>query len=623
MKRKNSLWLAVFASVALIAGVMLYLSDLKVSRAEMVDYLNVGHSVEFPYRGEAPDGAECTFKLHIDKRFYHQKWVRIIPDDAVLSINVNGQNLPLDTLQSGSLSDWANGFVYPIGDDLSPGENMVQIVVKNGGGSFGLTIVPANFGFYKLFLYGLFLAAFFAFLFLLLERFGMDRRLILLFLGGFLVRLVYLNVTPWDLRSHDVESHVQYIEYIVRNFALPDRNAGFVFYHPPLYYLISAGVYHVLQLFTGGNSALVYGGLQVFSLLLNMGFLLAGVGILQISLNGLKKRFSREMPVSGFTLRRPKLFQDDLLLIVSASLLIFWPSNIIHSVRIGNDILLYLFYALTVFYLLRWDRDRAPKNLYLSGLFAALSVVTKTNAVLLWGLIGVVLLIDFFRDRFRPSFWKDWLKKCWPLALMFLVCVGLALGGNIAAKIRNPSANLLVGNVAGSYGDLAVGNQPHNYLYFDLKTYLTEPFTSAWSDNLGRQYYWNYLFKTALVGEFDYPHPLTKALAEILSALFLAMLAFGLSGLFMMDRKNKALHRVQLLNFLILAVAGVVFRISIPASCSNDFRYILPVLIPFAFLYVYSAQAIRARGWKRLASFGLFLAAFFCAVSAAFVFSLL
>ena len=89
----------------------------------------------------------------------------------------------------------------------------------------------------------------------------------------------------------------------------------------------------------------------------------------------------------------------------------------------------------------------------------------------------------------------------------------------------------VVGNAGGNDNSVLVRNNPGNFLFFDLRTFLTQPYTDPWHDELGRQFFWNYLAKTSLFGEFKLLEtPKGLWLASIISACFVAFVGFGLRG---------------------------------------------------------------------------------------------
>jgi hypothetical protein len=316
-------------------------------------------------------------------------------------------------------------------------------------------------------------------------------------------------------------------------------------------------------------------------------------------------------------------FRDKFLLYTAAALLVTWPSGIIHSVRIGNDSLLYPIYALSALYLVKWDALRSWKYLLAGAVLAGLAVITKVNAIAIMCVLGLIYLFELYRGRKSAPELRDLIKKG---ALIFFICLAglfIALGRNIPGIINKSQSNLIVANLGGLDSRLRVGNFPSNYIYFDGKVFLTEPFTSAWDDTLGRQYFWNYLFKTSLFGEFDYSQPLAKSMAMIISFLFLLIAAYSIAGLFLTAREEILKHRVLLLNFLILIIAAIAYRIMAPYSCCNDFRFIFPILIPFCFMFAHSTRIYRIKGRTRLAAAGIAAGILFILCNTVFFISLL
>ena len=95
--------------------------------------------------------------------------------------------------------------------------------------------------------------------------------LVLLAAGGWIVLFAH-NLTLWTVRSgFDVNAHLEYIDYLRQQHALPLATAGWETHQPPLYYLICAGVLSLLRLpaVSGGGLAalrvlgLVFGLIQI------------------------------------------------------------------------------------------------------------------------------------------------------------------------------------------------------------------------------------------------------------------------------------------------------------------------------------------------------------------------
>lgn len=59
---------------------------------------------------------------------------------------------------------------------------------------------------------------------------------------GALVRLAAWAVIPYDYLAYDVDGHLEYIRYVREHRSVPAPNAGFQFYQPPLYYVVTAAL---------------------------------------------------------------------------------------------------------------------------------------------------------------------------------------------------------------------------------------------------------------------------------------------------------------------------------------------------------------------------------------------
>ncbi len=383
--------------------------------------------------------------------------------------------------------------------------------------------------------------------------------------AGFLLRLVYLSYTNFDVRAHDVVGHLQYVEYILANLSFPGRGACWQCYHPPLYYALTAWAYSVLK---GIGVQNIYLWLQVFSILIYYVFLYYGIRIIK------------------------SFIADHFFIIVAVALLVFWPSGIIHSARIGNDVLFYALYAGGLFYLVRWYKEGVSRDLWVAAFVAALSILTKSNGIVLGGIVGMSVLLKLLLEG----------RKIVPVKLVAgaagIILLGAILGfsGGIISGLKKEKGDWLVANSYQLPANIFVGNGPENYLYFDLKSFVSEPFTSPWVDGKGRQYFWNFLFKTSLLSENEINLKINRVAASLISVLFLVFLLSFIFHFFSLGRDKLRENAVLLFNIALPLIALILFRIKIPAACSNDFRYIFPVLISFIVLLTQSFMAARDRG---------------------------
>jgi hypothetical protein len=608
--------------VLLLAVSLVYLNQFTLGIKDPVLTDAEGHQtkIAMPYSKEM----DATEYVILGKIFYNRllcvDTVHIVPDDALLSIRVNHQDVSLKEVAPGALSDFDSGFDFNLGRYLRNGDNDIEIRIKNNGGPSGLIFRSSRNGIRTQAAGWLLMIAILGILYFILSCFISNRAIVLIILGGFLVRVLYFLVTPYGTRTHDVEGHIPYIEYVLSHWRVPPRESGWESYQPPLYYFLVALVYKAGELFGVHSTYNLYRLVQFFSVLMSMGFLFVALSIFQNILS----HFAGWSPGNP-SAAVPETLKDktkrDWILALSLGLATFWPSNIMHSVRLGNDVMFYFFYALGLLFLVKWYYDNTEKSLFLSFIFTTLCFITKANALILYGLTGIVYLWKFFTDKDRNI--KKYIIRTTILLAIFAAGFWITFGAAVAEKMKGNSENFMVPNIKdGGLAGQEVGNQLKNYVWFDLPVFIAEPYADPWGDKGGRQYFWNYLLKTSLVGEFQFDTPFHRFLTTLLSGLFLGMLFYAIVGLILILRKEWKEHIILFLNLILLIIAAILFRVSIPASCSGDFRYILPLLISFCFFYGYTLFYYRRKDWKELEITGYILAILFMASSSLFVIGL-
>jgi hypothetical protein len=412
-----------------------------------------------------------------------------------------------------------------------------------------------------------------------------------IFLAGIALRFAYLYVTPYSLRSHDADQHIAYVEYIVTRHLIPAPSTGWAFYHPPFYFVLSALVWRVLAAVGVPRPSLLV-GLQVQSLLFQLGFLVFALLTARRWLDRLPDARLGDGPART----------RDRLGLLFAVLMCFWPSGVLHSVRVGNDDLFYLFFGGALLFVTRWWQDRRNRDLHVAALFAALATLAKSNGVLVFVLLGALFVARVLLDERRSL--RAYLRQAWPTIALACVSAGTTVARSALDIAARKKGHMLIGNADQLPHALAVGNGAANYLWFDVKMFVTQPYSSSWVDDAGRQYFWNFALKTGLLGDFQYDGAWLSNLAVIMSALLLPILACVATGAL---RQSKADWMAELPLTVAIAVAIpalAALRMSIPMACSNDFRYVWPILMPSLYLYVRAVARLRESGRLGLARFG-------------------
>ncbi|HEX5127092.1 MAG TPA: glycosyltransferase family 39 protein, partial [Rhodocyclaceae bacterium] len=520
-------------------------------------------SVTLPWQFEDPAvGKELEVYFKNDWRAPARWW--IIPDDELKAIRINGVNVSLAAVPPGGLSDYGNGFYIDLSSYLKPGDNTLLFTLDNHSGSGGLDIRPHL----SIWQNALFIIALVPFVLGLGGIFGLRLPQIFLLIASLIPIQAYWSFTPWYERGHDAGGgggHLDYVIWVATKLALPRPTDGWTFYHPPLYYICSAAVWKWAQLFALPGPEAV----QVFSLSLWMVFLAASVGALNYSY--------RHHP-------------QHVIAVTAA--LAFWPVGIMHSVRIGNDAMLYATVAVGMFFLVRWWRRQQTSDLLWMSFCVMLAFLSKSNAAAFAATAGALVAWRVV----RPG--KSERKKQWLNMAIFTAFAGCGVVLSLASKIyyylHGQIGNWLIANVTGQDNALRVPVTIKAFLPLDIPTFLTAPWMRAYVDASGRGNFWNYLLRSALTGEFDLPGNMQIGIAYVWGVLLLTLIILALRRVSwpVIDWRSHSCrrHLPWLLAAALWLASILALRVEAPFASSNDFRYVLPMLVPILMWFAWSGR---------------------------------
>jgi hypothetical protein len=422
-----------------------------------------------------------------------------------------------------------------------------------------------------------------------LRRARFDWITILIVPGGLWLYLSYFGYTEFGERNYDGGEQLRYIQYIVSNHLRPPASHCLICHHPPLYYVLGAGVYAFCE---KTKLAPPVSGVMIFSLVITLVF--TGFGIA--------------------TARRLLKTRNELRL--AAALIVFWPYSVHNSVRLHNDTLVCAFMAIAVYFLVAYWQEERPRQLYLAALFTALGVITKSSAYPVAFAIAAVLGLRFFRSRDKIRYLRR--------ALLAGAIIAGALAFNAHGKEtprskESPICHKILGNACDIGKHQWVENKPKNYLWLDLPTFLAQPYAIAEKDTSGRKYFWNHLLKSSLFGthnttpDAETAFELNRVVAKWMNVDLLAMNAILVLGAVLFARR-RALRRfgAALLCLASFGAFMIAFRAMIPAPHHTDFRHVFPAVILMGTLYAAVSGRLRATPLRRL---GPLLAAAFVAMS--------
>lgn len=482
-----------------------------------------------------PFNMEFDIASHFD--FAYDMW--IVPDDCAEAIAIDGVEASLSDIQNRC--SFSKGFV--LADDfLAPykhgGTTHYSLTLKNKGGPGGMALfikMTSKIGWLINGLIFISLAMFFA---LLARRLRLGKTLIVLLFVGIVFRCFFFMATPYKKFSMDVEGHISYIQYVIENHSVPGNQECWSCYHPPVYY-VSAVPSYLLSEFLGMPGTT---GLQTFSLLLSVLTTFFGLLFLRKILEGRN-------------------------LVLASVLWIFWPLMIMVAPRIGNDQLFYLLHVLCLWAGISYFKDGRGNYLIVAVVATALALWTKTTGVVTLGMLFVLMVGGFFaKGELRKPTRSEVVS--WSL---FIVLIA-------AFVLQKLLGSDLVGNADYLNSSMKVQNEAFNYLYFDLRSFLEYPWTSCWNSMMGRNFFWNFALKTSLFGEWDMlPTAEGRLCATIMSVLLLGLVVYGIRGFW--KKRLDFVHWILFLQGIAFFGSLATLRLKYPFACSNDFRYILPVLL--------------------------------------------
>lgn len=356
---------------------------------------------------------------------------------------------------------------------------------------------------------------------------------------GIIVRLVYLSETDIFTRTYDIiqrGGHLDYIRHIAQFWQRPNPFTGWEFHQPPPYYLLSALVYRLWH-----NSLPEFLELQLFSLTLSSLFLLLGIAIIE------------------------KLAPTKAIASGASFLFALFPSAIIHSVRLGNDLLVYSLVAASLYFLLTWEQEERDRFFFLSLVAAALACATKASGLPV--MITCLLLAALRRQTL--------------FAAISVVACGLVYGVMYfpsADRTADSASRKVESFMGASLGSLNPSLEAHPLLSAECLNpvpYLESAFLDTWDELTGSKCFAVSFLKSMLFGEFT---------VSILERWHLTFLLLGLGCFMWVGLLVSAPHLSRAIQLFVVThlITQLAYYNTLLITPAADFRYVLPLLIPLS-----------------------------------------
>lgn len=386
----------------------------------------------------------------------------------------------------------------------------------------------------------------------------------LILLTGLILRLMYIMYTDITVRQHDVHDffehhagHSEYIWYIYAKHSLPDFDPReiFQFYHPPLHHIICAVWLTIIKAI----------GLPLKTI---------GVESLQI----LTAAYSFLFTVFAYKALKLLDLKSDTLAYCTA-IVAFHPTLIILSGSVNNDMLSSLFGMLSLYYTIKWAKDKKWLSIIMIALSVGLGMFTKLSVGLLAPAIAAVFLYVLIKS-------KGEYKKLIPQFLVFgIICVPIGLFWSVRNYVRFDVPFGYVPKLSENSGQF-IDKTPLERLTTWSLYQFSSPFTQ-WTWNGADYDEFNpiiALLKNAMFDEqtFFRRSITLQSFCTVLFFFGIVTAVFSVAALFVMWIKNKDIGFE--FKLLLTVTAAVIFGnylkfcMDYSQVCTENMRYCVPLI---------------------------------------------
>ena len=414
-----------------------------------------------------------------------------------------------------------------------------------------------------------------------------EKVVFLLIVTGFILRLAYIFYTDVGVagvstqdRQHDVFyfkdstdnfRHSSYIEWFYNNLSLPEVKPEGLnqYYHPPLHHFLSA-MWMRLMTTLGASYNCAVEGIQILTLFYSSACMIIGAKILEF------------MKLKG------------MALILPLAVICFHPTFIIMSGSVNNDMLSVVLAFGAIYATLVWYKKQSIKNIIVIALCIGGSMMTKLSGGLVAPAVALVFLVVLIKNMNEKGTVKGFVSILPQFGIFALICVPLGLWWQIRTSILFGVPLTYVPSLSNDSSQF-LGDYSFAERLFGLPVESIKNAFVVWDSNGFDYNEYNLflgLFKTAVFGEFTLfnvasQNTITGAgnvfshLLLISSVLLTAVATWGVIYSFV-----KKKYVVDLtLTVMFLLVGGVIlinyvkFCFDFPFTCTQNFRYCVPVLL--------------------------------------------
>lgn len=434
-----------------------------------------------------------------------------------------------------------------------------------------------------------------------LKKMTWKRATILLLFAGAILRITYgLYTDNITTRQHDVwrgdgyfMAHSDITMYIYNYFKSPepifnvdgsvDFTASYQWYHPQLSHWIFALFMRFNSLFMDNNPWVLYQSIRILTISISV------VGMF------VAYKLTDELKLS----ERGKFLMN--------AIIIFCPMFYRLAGMSNNDPLTIFFMILALYFAIRWYKKQTFFNIIIIAISIGLSMASKLSGALIAIPVALIFLVVLIKNIKEKNGAKD--VSLSRLILQFsvfaLVVAPLGLYWPIMSYIKYDQP--LVAVWIPNWSNIVIAENAtffSKYLMFDFEQFFQYPFihlqTITSNEGLIQDNnMYDMMLKSPLFGEFSYSKSFLFLAYIMQYSVFLLAIAFVALSVFdviigiiknIKECKKVSVTKIGSFDFWIMALLFFLFLINMifftskyQYACSYDFRYIVPIIIPFGY----------------------------------------
>ena len=485
--------------------------------------------------------------------------LQLYVDDCVQRVAVNGRGVKDDRFP---YCNWRDYLTVDVRGFTHVGSNTVTVKLHNDKGAGSLRAVAAQASvLYRAMLSLLLLAiAAFGAWWFAREKAAAARVTACWVAFGSMLRVYYSAYTEFDTRAYDWGGHLEYIHYIADHWMLPVGSQGWEFHQQPLYYLFGGVVLSITRFLHAED--LFVNVMHFSSLAMSIAALCAVAKMATL----LFPEREKHSAVERFA-----------FLGLFATL----PGIVMLSTRVNNDVPTLLFATLSLAFLVSWWKHGSFEAWAAASGFVALAFLSKSSALPLLAPFALAWLLRKQSARTRLA-----------TAALLGSLVLVTIGGTYVVRVLIQGQHELVPVWVTS--GLRVKNFPAAYYTFNPWQVLMHPFNHNWIDEERRQYMWEYFFRSAFFGEWEFRSLFDEGSTVTLASALLLIPCF-LWGIVRSAWKPAKVHALFFVLLVTSLAALACFRYMHPNSSNQELRYVSFLVVPIGYFLAKGMASVRYR----------------------------